>query len=127
MDKQGTSTKIILHTQELEINHDIEVTTFVKELLELRASEEVKSAAWNRVVELQQQAEQESLNKPHQNYQIDATIRAIVLSVMLTKRATLKLGFGEVIARQTNDKETSGAVRGVYILYKELVDGDQYA
>jgi len=54
IDKDNTNTKVVLRTQELEINHDIEVTTFVKELMELQASEEVKSAAWNRVVELQQ-------------------------------------------------------------------------
>lgn len=94
------------------------MTTFLKELMELRASEEVKSAAWNRVVELQQNRDERQVNKLHQNYQFDATIKGITLSVMLTKRATLKLGFGEIVAKQTNDKETCGAVRGVYILYR---------
>jgi len=58
------------------------------------------------------------VNKTHQNYQIDAIVRAIVVSVVLTKRTTLKVGFGEIVAKETNEKETSGAVRGVYILYR---------
>jgi hypothetical protein len=41
---------------------------------------------------------------------------------MLTKTTQLRLGFEEIMAKQVTELETLGIVKGVYILYREILD-----